>query len=81
METIKNRIVTLFYVEGIDESAVRQKPISREEVQELKWIPIHEYIQETMRQNTVESIMGSTSKVPKYCHYYVKSFAYFVSEW
>jgi hypothetical protein len=50
--------VTLFFVAGIDEHSVRKKPIKTEEVQEIDWIEIQEYIQETMRQNTIESIIS-----------------------
>ena len=40
-----------------------------------------EYIQETLKQNTVDSVLGTSQSTPKYCAYYVKRFAYFVSEW
>ena len=48
VETIKNRLVTLFYCEGIDMDLVRQ-PTNRKEVHELKWIPVAEYIQEVFK--------------------------------
>ena len=32
IETIKNKVVTLFFVAGIDENSVRKKPIKTEEV-------------------------------------------------
>jgi len=81
VETIRNRMVTLFFIEGIDIDAVRRKPDSRKEVQELQWKSIEDYVKETMKQNSVENVLGQVSPPPKYCAYYVKSFAYFVSEW
>ena len=44
VETIKLRMVTLFFVEGIETDAVRQKYISQEEEHDLHWIPVSEYI-------------------------------------
>ena len=73
-------MVTLFFGEGIEMESVRQ-PTNRKEVHELKWIPVAEYIQEAFKQNSVESIMGHSVPLQKYCTYYVKTFAYFVSEW
>ena len=81
VETIKHRMVTLFFVEGIETDSVRQKYISQEEEHDLHWIPVSEYIQETLKQNTVDSVLGTSQSTPKYCAYYVKRFAYFVSEW
>lgn len=81
VETIKHRMVTLFFVEGIDEQAVRAKPILSEEKHDLKWIPVSEYIRETLKQNTVDSVLSNSAHTAKYCAYYVKRFAYFVSEW
>ena len=81
METIVHRMVTLFFVEGIETDSVRQKFISQEEEHDLHWIPVSEYIQETLKQNTVDSVLGTSQSTPKYCAYYVKRFAYFVSEW
>lgn len=48
METIKNRKVTLFFVEGIDTESVQKRPLDREEVHEIKWVPVNNYIVETM---------------------------------
>ena len=42
VETIKNRIVNLFLISGIEERAL--KPIKTKEVKEIAWIPIAEYI-------------------------------------
>ena len=74
-------MVTLFFVEGIDEKAVKQKPNSLVEVHERSWIPVQDYIQETLKQNNVDYALGQMNSAPKYCAYYVRSFAYFVSEW
>jgi hypothetical protein len=77
METIKNREVNLFLIKGIEEKPL--KPIKTKEVKEVAWIPISDYIQETMRQNSLEAILSPP--YGKFCTYYVKSFAYFASEW
>lgn len=69
--------MNLFFISGIEERAL--KPIKTKEVKEIAWIPITEYIQETIKQNTLEHIL--CQPVSKYCTYYVKSFAYYVSEW
>lgn len=74
-------MVTLFFVEGIDVDSVRSKPILSDEDHELKWIPVKEYIEETLKQNTIDSVLNNGSNSAKYCAYYVKRFAYFVSEW
>ena len=81
VETIKHRMVTLFMVEGIDKEAVKSKPSLSEEDHELQWIPVAEYMQETLKQNTIDSVLSNNSNSTKYCAYYVKRFAYFVSEW
>ena len=81
VETIRNRMVSLFFVEGIETDSVRKKILINEEDHDLKWIPVSEYIQETLKQNTIESVLQSNTNNPKYCAYYVKRFAYFVSEW
>lgn len=44
IETIKNKVVTLFFVAGIDEKSVRKNPIKTEEVQEIDWISIELFI-------------------------------------
>ena len=49
VETIKHRMVTLFFVEGIDTDSVRKKILQNEEDHDLKWIPVSEYIQETLK--------------------------------
>jgi len=49
VETIKHRMVTLFFVDGIDVDSVRAKPVLSEEDHDLKWIPVSEYIQETLK--------------------------------
>ena len=74
-------MVTLYFVEGIMENSVQAKPQLTEEDHYLKWIPVAEYIQETLKQNTVDSVLSNNSSTTKYCAYYVKRFAYFVSEW
>ena len=81
VETIKYRMVTLFFVEGIDTDSVRAKPVLSEEDHDLKWIPVSEYIAETLKQNTIDSVLSNNANSVKYCAYYVKRFAYFVSEW
>lgn len=81
VETIKHRMVTLYFVEDIEEDSVRAKPVLSEEDHDLQWIPVSEYIKETLKQNTVDSVLSNNSNAAKYCAYYVKRFAYFVSEW
>ena len=74
-------MVTLFFVEGIATDAVAPKYSTQEEEHDLNWIPVNEYIEETLRQNTIDSVLGAPGPTPKYCAYYVKRFAYFISEW
>jgi 8-oxo-dGTP pyrophosphatase MutT (NUDIX family) len=59
VETINNRIVTLYFVEGIED--VIKQPTDKREVQERKWIPVSEYIHETFRQSSVDALMGHTT--------------------
>ena len=42
-------MVTLYFVEGIMENSVQAKPQLTEEDHYLKWIPVAEYIQETLK--------------------------------
>jgi len=58
VETISKRMVTLFFVEGIDEKAVQKTPNSQIEVNERSWIPVQDYIQETLKQNNVDYALG-----------------------
>ena len=44
VETIRNRMVSLFFVEGIETDSVRKKILINEEDHDLKWIPVSEYI-------------------------------------
>ena len=44
IETIKHRMVTLFFMEGILENSVQAKPQLSEEDHYLKWMPVKEYI-------------------------------------
>lgn len=64
-------------IKGIEERAL--KPIKTKEVKEVAWIPLADYIQETMHQNCLEAILSPPRS--KYCTYFVKCFAYFASEW
>ena len=47
VETIRNRVVKLFMIPGIEERPL--KPIKTKEVDKLEWILIADYIQETLR--------------------------------
>ena len=44
VETIKHRMVTLYFMEGILENSVQSKHMLTEEDHYLKWIPVSEYI-------------------------------------
>lgn len=46
IETLRNRMVKLFIVLGMEEKAY--KPIKTKEVKKLEWIPINDYIEQTL---------------------------------
>lgn len=84
VETIKHRIVTLFFVEGIDPSCIKNPSIENsKENLELQWISLKEYIQCCFKQNSVDSVIQTKEKEKdwKYDAFYVKRFAYLISEW
>jgi mRNA-decapping enzyme subunit 2 len=55
IETIRNRVVKLFVISGIDEKPY--KPVKTKEVKQLEWIPVGDYISETLMQNSLEAIV------------------------
>ena len=53
-----NRMVTLYFVEGIEMDLPLRVPVNQVEIQGLMWIPVAEYIHEAFRQSTVEHSCG-----------------------
>jgi mRNA-decapping enzyme subunit 2 len=58
VETLLNRMVTLYFVEGIEMDLPLRVPVNQVEIQGLMWIPVAEYIHEAFRQSTVEHSCG-----------------------
>jgi len=48
MQTLRTKWVTLYLVKGVQESSVKRlKKV--DEVQEVKWIPVSEFLRETLK--------------------------------
>ena len=49
VQTLKEKYVTLYIVQGIEEDQVKTKLKRIDEVQELKWIDVNEFMQEALK--------------------------------